>query len=336
MSMKRKELVSLLILIVVIGFGGYKYFTRAFTEVKSQYLLDTIVEISATSKSKLVGRQIDSVFTYIKTLESKLNEYQPESWLSNVNNDSLNTVFSMHSDVFQLFVIADSLYNLTDGAFDPTIKPVWDLWGFNSESPTPPDSLEIQNELKRVDFSRLKFNKMQLDKPLDMQISFGAIAKGYILDKAHEYMVSLGLENGYINCRSSMTFFGHNRPQIVYIQHPRNTDDYIASFKIMNQSVGTSGDYQQFFEVDGIRYHHIIDPRTGYPVKDVHSVTVMCKSSAWADGLSTALFLMPPEKAIEAIKSIPNANATIYFSKDGDLVSLKSAGMKDYSLSERL
>ncbi len=334
--MNRKEIVSLLILIIVISFGAYQYFTRAFTEVKSQYLLDTVVEISATSKNKLVGRQIDSVFTYIKTLESKLNEYQADSWLAKVNSDSVNTMFTMDKDVYQLFVIADSLYTLTDGAFDPTIKPVWDLWGFNSESPTPPDSLEIQKELKKVDWGKIRFTQEKLTKPLEMQITFGAIAKGYILDKAREYMSTLGLESGYINCRSSMTFFGEGMPQLVYIQHPRKPDDYIASFKIMNQSVGTSGDYQQFYEVDGIRFHHIIDPKTGYPVKDLHSVTVLCESAAWADGLSTAMFLISPEKAIETIKLFPKANVIIYFSKDGDLVSLKSNGMKELSLNEKL
>lgn len=333
--MNRKEIVSLLILVIVVGFGGYKYFTRAFTEVKSQYLLDTVVEISATSQSKNIGRQIDSVFAYIHTLQNKLDEYNPDSWVSKVNN-SPDWYFPMDTDVYEMLVLADSLYKLSEGAFDPTIKPVWDLWGFNSESPTPPDSLELKQMLSKVDFSQIKFDKKRLIKPAGMQISFGAIAKGYILDKARVYMQKKGLKSGYINCRSSMTFFGKPLPEVVYIQHPRNTDDYIASFKIKNQSVGTSGDYQQFYEIDGIRYHHIISPFTGYPVENIHSVTVLCNNAAWADGLSTALFLMPPEKALEALKSIPESNAIIYFSRDGELVSLKTVGMKDKALSEKL
>lgn len=334
--MPRKEMISLLILILVIGFGAYKYFTRAFTEVKSQYLLDTVVEISATSRSKHIGRQIDSVFAYIATLENKLNEYRDDSWLGKVNADTLKTEFPMDQDAYELFVMADSLYRLTNGSFDPTIKPVWDLWGFNDESPTPPDSLEIKKELTKVGFNRISFTKDKLIKPLGMQIRFGALAKGYILDKARKYMNSLHLESGYINCRSSMTFFGSKHPQVVYIQHPRKTDDYIASFKIMNQSVGTSGDYQQFYEVDGVRYHHIIDPVTGYPVPNMHSVTVLCGSAAWADGLSTALFLLPPEKGLELVKNMPDTNVVIYYTNDSGLVSLKSNGMKDLSFSEKL
>jgi thiamine biosynthesis lipoprotein len=333
--MTRREIVSLLILIAVFSFGAYKYFNRAFTEVKSQYLLDTVVEISATSKNKNIGTQIDSVFTYIKTLQNKLDEYNPDSWVSKVNS-SEDWYFPMDSDVYEMLVIADSLYRLSNGAFDPTIKPVWDLWGFNSEDPTPPDSLLLKAELKKVDFSKIKFDKQRLIKPAGMQISFGAIAKGYIIDKAKDYMEIKGLKSGYINCRSSMTFFGNPIPEVVYIQHPRKTDDHIASFRIKNQSVGTSGDYQQFYEIDGIRYHHIINPKTGYPVENVHSVTVLCDKAAWADGLSTALFVMQPEDAIAALKKIPNSDAIIYYTRDGELVSLKTVGMKDKALAEKL
>ncbi|HOT38758.1 MAG TPA: FAD:protein FMN transferase [Candidatus Cloacimonas acidaminovorans] len=334
--MNRREIISLIILILVIGFGTYKYLTRSFTELKSQYLMDTIVEISATSQSKNVGKQIDAVFNYIRNLEDKFNEFNPQSYLAKINADTLNTVFEMDPDVYNLLTIADSLYKMTEGAFDPTIKPVWDLWGFNAEKPVPPDSLEIKKMLEKVDFSKIKYTPQQLFKPVGMQLTFGAIAKGYILDKAREYMQTLNLDSGFINCRSSMAFMGFQKPQIVYIQHPRRLDDYIASFKVLNQSVSTSGDYQQFYEYQGIRYHHIINSFTGYPVPDVHSVTVLCPSAAWSDGLSTALFLLPPETAISVIKPIPDCEAIIYYTKDDSLVSLKTEGMKKRDLNEKL
>ncbi|HNV92794.1 MAG TPA: FAD:protein FMN transferase [Candidatus Cloacimonas sp.] len=334
--MNRREIISLIILIVVIGFGAYKYLTRSFTELKSQYLMDTIVEISATSQSKNVGRQIDSVFNFIRSLEDKLNEYDPNSYLGKINADSLNTVFDMDPDMYNLLTIADSLFKMTNGAFDPTIKPVWDLWNFNAENPVPPDSLVLKEMLSKVDFTKIRYDEKRLIKPLGMQLTFGAIAKGYILDKARDHMQTLNLDNGYINCRSSMTFFGYKKPQIVYIQHPRKLDDYIASFKVLNQSISTSGDYQQFYEYNGVRYHHIISPFTGYPVPDVHSVTVLCSSAAWSDGISTALFLLPPETVLDSIKQIADCEAIIYYSKADSLASIKTAGMKDKDLKEKL
>ena len=333
--MNRKEIISLVILILVVSFGAYKYINRTFTETKSKYLLDTIVEISATSKTKSINRQIDSVFVYIEKLESKLDEYDANSWISKLNA-SPSASFPMDPDAYEILTIADSLYTMTGGSFDVTIKPVFDLWGFSSETPTVPDSMLIKEELKRVGFDRIRFDPQMIYKPVGMQLTFGAIAKGYILDKAREYMIEKGLEKGYINCRSSMTFFGNAVPQVVYVQHPRKSDDSIASFKVNNSSIGTSGDYQQFFEVEGIRYHHILEAKTGYPMENNYSVTVVHPSAAWADGLSTALFVMEANQGLEKIKAIPNCNAVIYYNQNGSPVSLKTIGMKSLSFKERI
>lgn len=168
-----------------------------------------------------------------------------------------------------------------------------------------------------------------------MQMSFGAIAKGYILDQAKEYMQSLGLEKGVIDCRSSMIFYGGKLPQMVYIQHPRKgNEDFVASFRVKDMALSTSGDYQQYFDLDGIRYHHILNPNTGYPVENVYSVTVVHPSAAWADGLSTALFLMNPISAIEKLLTIEGSDAVIYYNQNGETVSLKTQGMKRYNLNE--
>lgn len=342
--MSKKEVISLVILIAVVSYGAWQYFHSSFTKTRSQHLMDTVVIITATSKDKNVNAKIDSVFAFIKKMEAKLNDYSDDSWLWKVNNSSQSS-FPIDTDVYQMLVIADSLYKMTGGAFDPTIKPVFDLWGFGStpyeglDSLTTviPDSLVLKNTLARVGFNKIRFNAKTLYKPVGMQLTFGAIAKGYILDKAREYAKTLGVLGCSIDCRSSMTFFGSKIPQQVYIQHPLlKQDDYVASFKIKDGSIGTSGNYQQFFELNGVRYHHILDPFTGYPVPDVYSCTVIHPSAAWADGLSTALFLMPPEKAIAAAKAIPNCEAVIYYNDAGHTVSLKTMGMKNIAFSEKL
>ncbi|MDP2173368.1 MAG: FAD:protein FMN transferase [Candidatus Cloacimonadaceae bacterium] len=341
--MTKKEVISLVILILVIGYGAWQFFTSNFNEKKSQHLMDTIVTITATSKNKNVGSQIDSVFAFIKEMEDRLNDYREGSWLHTLNN-SPEIDFPMDPDAYKILVIADSLYRMTDGAFDVSIKPLYDLWDFDTRAQITedsllnlPDSLEIKKTLQYVGFDRIQYNEKSIRIPKGTQLAFGAIAKGYVLDKAREYMQSLDLISGFIDCRSSMTFYGDVMPQLVYIQHPRlSAEDFIASFRIKDLSVGTSGDYQQYFDLNGIRYHHIIDPKTGYPVRDVYSVTVTHPSAAWADGLSTALFLMPPEEAIEAIKNIPDCNAVIYYEHNGSNVSLKSAGMKNLGFSEKL
>lgn len=342
--MKRKEITSLVILILVIGYGAWQFYHRSFTQTKSKHLLDTVVSITATSKSKNVGNMIDSVFVYIESLQDKLNDFDPNSLLYKINHSDATT-FTMDEDIYELLVLSDKLYKLSDGKFDPSIKPVLNLWGFGSSpgeysdslKAAVPDSLMLKQALHMVGFSKLAFDKTSLYKPAGMQLTFGAIAKGYILDKAAQKMKELGIVSGNIDCRSSMIFFGSKIPQLVYIQHPMlSRDDYIASFKILNSSVGTSGNYQQCFEQDGVHYHHIIDPHTGYPTPNIFSTTVITPSAALADGLSTAFFLMPPQKAIEVAKSMKECDLVIYYEQDGHPVSLKSMGMKQLDFKEKL
>jgi thiamine biosynthesis lipoprotein len=333
--MNRREIVSLVILLVVVSYGAYKYITREYVETRSKYMLDTIVEISAASKSKTVGTDIENIFSYIKEMEQKFNEYDPQSMISKINMSS-ETEFEMDPDLFNLLQLADSLWQISDGNFDPTIKPVWDLWAFNTPNPVVPDSLTLSEALKDVGFARIQYDEDTLTKPQGMQLTLGAFAKGYILDKAIAKMKQQNLLRGFINCRSSMRFFGFSVAPLVYIQHPRNKDDSIASFRINDLSVGTSGDYQQYFDYENVRYHHILNAKTGKPVENIFSVTVVSESAALADGLSTALFTMNPDTALETISDMENTNCVIYYQQDDSIVSLKSEGMRELEFSEKL
>lgn len=342
--MSKKEIVSLAILVVVIGYGAWNYFHRSYRDTRmDQDLLDTVVTISAKSKDKNVGAEIDSVFAYMHTLEAKFDDYDSLSWISKLNAADGKT-FPMDPDTYELICLADSLHKVSHGLFDITVKPLYDLWGFSKVgtaladtlSQVPPDSLVIKETLKRVGFDRIRYNKKSITLPAGTQITFGALAKGYALDKARELMEKRGFLSGQIDCTSSMTFFGQPIAQIVSIQHPRPQPQKqtIGSFKIKNGSLSTSGDYQTYFDYAGRRYHHIIDPRTGYPVQNIYSVTVINPSGALSDGLSTALFLLHPEEAMQVIKRYPGTNAVIFYQENGNIVSLKSLGMKDLDWRE--
>ncbi|MFA7543791.1 MAG: FAD:protein FMN transferase [Candidatus Cloacimonadaceae bacterium] len=333
--MSKKEIVSLIILVLVIGYGAYKYITREYSDTQSRYLLDAIVEISGSSANKNLSARIASIFELIAEFEKNYNEFAEDSYISRINNSD-EEEFDMQPELYDMLVIADSLYKLTDGAFDITIKPVWELWDFQSENPELPDAKLIQEKLQFVGFDKLKYDQEKLYKPKGMQLSLGAIAKGYIFEKAQKQMQDKGFTRGYVDSRSSITLFGDKVPPIIYITHPRKPDATIAHFRLQNLAVSTSGDYQQYFELEGKRFHHIIDAHTGYPVEAVYSVTFICDSPAWADGLSTALFLMPPEQAMDYVAADPNINCVIYYEVEGEIKSLKSAGMQALELKEEL
>ena len=338
-KLTKKEIISLILLIVVVGYGAWNWINRSYSETKRDLdLLDTVVTISATSKSKDIGTQIDSVFAYIRTFEDIFDDYNPQSWVYKVNN-SQGKRYPMNPDAYELLCVADSLYQLTDGAFDITIKPLYDLWGFSKINEygadtlnlAPPDSMLIKETLKNIGFNRIRYNKQYIKIPQGMQITFGALAKGYALEKAREYMENHKFISGIIDCTSGMTFFGHKHYQIVSIKHPRANAGMqtIGNFKIKNGSLSTSGDYQLYFEHNGKRYHHILNPFTGYPVENIYSVTVIYPSATLADGLSTAMFLLPPNQAIEALKHYPGSNAVIFYQENSQIVSLKTLGMKE-------
>lgn len=338
-KLTKKEIISLILLIVVVGYGAWNWINRSYSETKRDLdLLDTVVTISATSKSKDIGTQIDSVFAYIRTFEDIFDDYNPQSWVYKVNN-SQGKRYPMNPDAYELLCVADSLYQLTDGAFDITIKPLYDLWGFSKINEygadtlnlAPPDSMLIKETLKNIGFNRIRYNKQYIKIPQGMQITFGALAKGYALEKAREYMENHKFISGIIDCTSGMTFFGHKHYQIVSIKHPRANAGMqtIGNFKIKNGSLSTSGDYQLYFEHNGKRYHHILNPFTGYPVENIYSVTVIYPSATLSDGLSTAMFLLPPNQAIEALKHYPGSNAVIFYQENSQIVSLKTLGMKE-------
>lgn len=330
--MTKKDIISLLIFICVIGFGVYQYQHREYRQKKSKILLDTVVEISAKSQSKNVGAIIDSTFALISRYEDQLSEFKVGSYIWNVNHSDA-TEFPMNPDVYAMLVVADSLYKVTDGRYDLTIGAVSELWDWERSRLPNPDSLKVA--LKTVGFDKLKFDKSKLYRPIGTKINLGSISKGYIIEKAVNYMKANGVYAGYIDCRSSIVVFDRkNRPLTIGIQHPRKPNDVIAALNLRNSAIGTSGDYQQFFELNGKRYHHILDPKTGYPVENVYSVTVVNPSVFHADALSTALFVMAPEKAIDYIKTIPNSDAIIYYQTPEGIVSLKSMGMKKYLKEE--
>ena len=331
--MTKKEIISLIILILVVGYGAYKYLNREYSDTQSRYLLDTIVEISAKHDSKNINKQISMIFEEIQDFEKRFNEFDPESYISQINS-SEQELFPMHPELYEMLVIADSLYQLTGGAFDVTIKPVWDLWDFGSDTAAVPPPEMIAEQLKLVGFDRIRYSETELYKPQGMQLTFGAIAKGYIFEKSLNKMRKRGYKQGFIDSRSSIAIFGEKLSPIVYISHPRHLDATIAHFRLKELSVSTSGDYQQFFLQDGKRYHHIIDAHTGYPTKACNSITVLHPSAAWADGLSTALFLMPIQEAIEYVNSSDKVDCIIYYEEDDKIKSLKSEGIKAMEFSE--
>lgn len=216
--------------------------------------------------------------------------------------------------VLRLFSKARSVHDISGGAFDITVAPLMDAWGmYSGQRPRRPSREELLSALALVGQDRIVQRPDGLQLSGTMRLDWGGIAKGFGVDLAAEAVMAGGVENGFINAGGDLFCWGSNsegRPWRIGIKHPRR-QGFLAVLSISNLGAATSGDYQRYYEVDGVRYHHLLDPKTGFPARGKQSVTVIGPETAICDALSTALFVS--ERPEEILKSFPEYGAVLVF-----------------------
>lgn len=211
--------------------------------------------------------------------------------------------FTANPSVIPAIKQAKALEQESLGYFNPALGRLIELWGFHDEfgPEGPPPEAEAIQELvdQQPSMQSLRIDGVRIDNTNPaVQLDFGGFAKGYALDQAMQTLKQLGIENAIVNAGGDLNVIGRHgdRPWHIGIRHPRQRDAVIASIDVHDgESVYTSGDYERFFEYDGKRYHHLLDPRTGYPAMHTTSVTVIDTQGAHADAAATALFIAGPE-----------------------------------------
>ena len=204
------------------------------------------------------------------------------------------------------FVINKAVYyaNLSEGAFDPTVGPLVDLWAIGTPQARIPPPEEINQVLKLVDFRQITLNEKTATIFLPkagMELDLGAVAKGYAVGRAVDVLRQKGITSAKIDAGGDIMVMGTKpggQPWRLGIKHPRGKDKLLATLTAVNENLVTSGDYQRFFMDQGRRYHHIFDPRTGYPVRDLISATIVTGDPLLGDILSTAVFVLGPQKGL--------------------------------------
>ena len=258
--------------------------------------------LSSCTASKKYEKEVFSMDTHItmraygKSAEKALEDAEDE--IKRIDKKfSIDNIDKNDEETKKLLEFSYEMYEKTGGAFDVRVAPVMRAWGFYSEEFTDKKyNVPTKEELDDA------INKMHEGNDLD----FGAVAKGYCADRVAGILKESGVESAVISLGGNVFVIGKNTDGAFWtvgIKSPFDEELY-ATISVSDTAVVTSGDYVRFFEQDGIKYHHIIDPKTGYPAKsDLASVTVVAKNSAFADCLSTALFVMGKDKAIEYSKS---------------------------------
>lgn len=269
----------------------------------SFFFFDTLCEVKLYTTQRLfllAQEDIRRIFTDIDTY------FSPEA-----------EDFSSQA-VLSLFRKASAFYQATHGDFDITVAPLSKLWGFFDGNPRVPESELIQETLEFIGMEKIIDQKTVLDLPEGLSMDWGGIAKGHGIDLAARHLIESGITKGFINAGGDLYCWGENPAKNSWrigIKHPRKPG-FIGVLEIRDLGAATAGDYQRFFIQDGIRYHHIFNPKTGYPAQGKQSVTVIGPEALFCDALSTALFVTSyPE---EILQKYPEYGAVIVDS-DGTL-----------------
>lgn len=327
--MKKKNFLILIILICILtsSCGTNTKSTESISNQKSiskdGFLLDTFINIKIYDSSDY--SVLEDSFKLIDELDKNLSSHNADSDIYKLNNSDNKTNVKLNTDA--LNCIRKALYysEISDGLFDPTIGSVSLLWNFSSDKKSnqlPDDSIITEN-INYVDYKNISINDNLISIQKNSKIDLGAIAKGYIADKVKDFLISKGIKSAIINLGGNVLTIGKKGelPFKIGIQNPeKNRNEIIGTIKVDDKSVVTSGTYERFIEVNGKKYHHILNPKTGYPEEnDILQTTVISDYSVDGDALSTTIFLLGKEKGIELINSIPETEACFVL-KSGEII----------------
>ncbi len=262
------------------------------------YAMDTVMTLTAYGDNAEAA--IAAAVEEIETLDETLRRGSETSEIYRINAERTAEVSDETAEI-----IADALEICadTDGAFDVTIAPVMDLWGFYTHEYHVPTTDELFETLARVNYENVEVRGNTVTVADGAELDLGGIAKGYLSDRITEIFADYGVESGIVSLGGNVQTIG-TKPGgenwRVAIQDPDDTSSYLATITVADKAVVTSGGYQRNFTENGVTYHHIINPDTGYPAHSgVKSVTIVSESGTLADGLSTALFVMGLDKGTE-------------------------------------
>ncbi|MCK4358138.1 MAG: FAD:protein FMN transferase [Candidatus Cloacimonetes bacterium] len=297
---------------------------------ETRLALGTFVTIDIQDRIIKNKTIVDSAFALIDKYEKKLSILIPNSEITKINKSVQNEI-KVSEIVFELLKRSKQISELSDGAFDVTIGIILEDYDFiNHILPTEED---IKTKIKYVNYKNLTLvdNKL-VKKDKNIHIDLGGIAKGFIIDKVVEYLRKQDIKHAAVNAGGDLYVMDNKKNDSwkIGIQHPREEGEIFGEISIKKNAVVTSGDYEQFFFINGKRIHHILNPKTGLPADKSISATVICPDATTADALCTAIFVMGPQTGISLINSMDNVDALIIYEKNGELHYKLSDGFEKH------
>ncbi len=264
--------------------------------------MGTLVEVVLYPDTQVVRDAAQEAFRRMETIEKEAHPYREGNPLDRLRKGEDVT---LAGDLERILTEGLAVARASSGAYDPTLGEVISLWGFNGDQPSLPDGERLRNALARSGYRKLTPSPC-CPGGERLWLDLGGVAKGFAVDEAVRVLREAGVAAGIVNAGGDLRSFGTRPGRGVWkigVQDPEEPQGLAGVLEVEEISVATSGDYQRYFEKDGVRYHHILDPATGYPARSgARSTTVIAPDCAAADALATASFVLGPEKGLKLLE----------------------------------
>jgi len=315
----------------------FSFFSCAQTENShSEFAIGTVCSITLFEQGK--DSIYNDIFARIREIENLMSVNISASDISRINAAAGIEPVQVHEEVYKVIERALHYAQISSGAFDPSVGPLVSLWGIGTDCPRVPSPAEIEEVLPLVNWRNIELDAGARSVFLarrGMALDLGAIAKGYAADEAAAIIKRAGIKRAIIDLGGNIFTCGAKKnksPWKVGVQNPKESrNSYLGVLQVTDKSVVTSGVYERFFEKDGIRYHHIFSPSSGYPAESgLLSATIIAPNSMDADALSTTVFVLGYEKGSALIESLAETEAVFIFED----MSVKTTSGADFSLRD--
>lgn len=342
--MKKNTILVVFALIAITALLILKPFSKSSPQGEvsisnTGFLMGTVIDIKLFDTTDQAI--MDGTFEIIRDIESKMSLNVEDSDINRINKNSGSAPVSVSRETYTVVRKGLEYSSMTGGSFDITIGPLVRLWGIGTDNARVPSEQEIQNARSLVGYKMVSTTDSTRSVYLQkkgMLLDLGGVAKGYAADEISEYLKAHGISRAIINLGGNVMAVGSKDTDIPWkigVQNPFDSrGSYIGTVAVSDSTVVTSGIYERYFESNGKIYHHILSPFTGYPVENgLSSVTIIAKSSADADALSTSVFSMGLEDGLALAESLEDVEAmAIDMDKN---IYLTSGAKEVFSLTDK-
>lgn len=325
-----KQFLLLFISLITINSFGQIVHKRKLSMLGSPF------EITVVAKDTIQGNYfIDKAVAEVKRIENLISDWIPTTQISEVNKNAGINPVKVDDEVFQLVTRANKISKLTNGAFDISYASMDKIWKFDGSMKEIPTKEAIKSSVEKIGYEKIIMNdsaKTIFLEQKGMKLGLGGIGQGYIADKVKTLLQNEGCQSGIVNVSGDINTWGKQidgKPWTIGIINPMNKNKVFATFPLEDSAVETSGSYEKFVMFNGIRYSHIIDPRTGYPATGIVSVSVFAKQTEIADALATGIFVLGIDVGLDLVNQLKGIECIIVDDK-GKIHTSKGIDIQKY------